>query len=72
LLLPVHGFNGIPELLPAPSFHLDKRHHPFPLDHQIDVAVSVSESALDDSPTVTPKPPFRDPFSQLPELLPGR
>ena len=72
LFAPVHRFDRITELLPPPGFHLDERHQPFSLDHQIDVAVPVSESALNDSPSLAPKPPFRDPLPQLPELLPGR
>jgi hypothetical protein len=72
LFLPVHRFDRVSELLSASSLYFDERHEPFPLDHQIDVAVPVPESALDHPPSVPPKPSFRDPLPQLPELLPGR
>ena len=60
------------ELRAFPSFYLDKGYGAIALDHEVDVAVPASKTPLDDSPTASPKPAFRDPFSELPECLPGR
>ena len=54
------------------SFYLNKGNGAIALDHEVDVAVPASKAPLDDSPTASPKPAFRDPFSELPECLPGR
>ena len=58
--------------MPSPSFDLDERNRPLPLDDKIDVAVAVPESALDDPPPFSPQPPLSDPLPKLPELLRGR
>ena len=72
LFPPVDRFDRTAEAIPAPSLDLDERHYPIPLDHEIDVAMPGAEPALHDAPPALPKPPLRDPLSQLAECLPGR
>ena len=48
---------------------LHERDEPFPFHHEVDVPVTAPESALDDAPTLTPKPPFGDPLPKLSQLL---
>lgn len=67
LFPPVDRFDRPAKSIPAPSLDLDERHHPVPLDHEIDVAMPGSEPALHDAPAALPKPPLRDPLSQLAE-----
>ena len=51
------------------GLYLDKRNETFPLHDEVDVPVPAPESALDDAPTLTPKPPFGDPLPELSQLL---
>jgi hypothetical protein len=67
LLPPVDGLHRTAEAVSASSLHLHERHHAFPLDHEIDVAVSGPEPALDHPPASSPEPPLRDPLPQLAE-----
>ena len=67
LLPPVDRFDGAAEPVPAPSLDLDERHHPIPLDDEIDVAMPGAEPALDDAPPALPKPSLRDSLPQLAE-----
>jgi len=55
-----------------PSLYLDKCDGAIALDDQINVTVTAPESPLDNAPAAPPKPPLRDPLSELPECLPGR
>ena len=63
LLPPVDRFDGTAEPVPAPSLDLDERHHPIPLDDEIDVAMPGAEPALYDAPPALPEPSLRDPLS---------
>ncbi len=72
LLLPVDCANRITEGVALPCFHFHERHEPFLLDHEIDVAVPRTKTALDNAPPLPPKPPFRDALPELPQCLPGR
>ena len=65
-------FDGISKRKAFPSLHLNERDCSFSLDHEIDVAVAASETALHHAPSLPLEPPLRDPLSQLAELLPGR
>jgi hypothetical protein len=71
LFSPVDRFDGISELAAAARLDLDEGHETLPFDDEIDVPMPVAEPALDDAPTLPPEPPFRDPFPELPECLPG-
>ncbi len=72
LFAPRNRLNWAAELYATTSFHFDKSHHPFALDHQVNIAVAVPESTLDYAPTPSPKPPLRDPFPQYAKRLPSR
>lgn len=67
LFPPVDRFDRSAEPIAAPSLDLYERHHPIPLDHEIDVAMPGAEPALHDAPPATPKPTLRDPLPQLAE-----
>ena len=67
LLPPVDGFDRTAEPIAASSLHLHERHHPVPLDHEIDVAMPGAEAALDHPPPTPPEPSLRDPLPQLAE-----
>ena len=60
LFPPVDRFDGTAELVPASSLDLDERHHPVPLDDEIDVAMAGAEPALNDAPPALPEPSLRD------------
>ena len=62
LFPPVDRFDGTAELVPASSLDLDERHHPVPLDDEIDVAMPGAEPALNDAPPALPEPSLRDPL----------
>ena len=72
LLPPVDRLYGSAEPGASPSLDFDERHHPVPLDHEIDVPVPAPETALHHAPAPQPKPSLRDPLPQLAECLPGR
>jgi hypothetical protein len=55
-----------------PRLHLNERDGAFALNDEIDVPMPVSKSSLNHTPTVAPKPPLRDPLSELSKRLPGR
>jgi len=65
-------FDRISKSKASPSLHFNERDCPLSLDHEIDVAVTAPESALDYPPSLSLEPPLRDPLAQLAELLPGR
>lgn len=54
------------------SFDFYEGHGSIPLDYQINVAMPITESPLDDPPAAPPKPSLRDSLSEFPERLPGR
>ena len=68
----VNSLNRSAKLRSAPSFDLDESDSSIPLNHQIDVAMSVSETPLNHSPATPPKPPLCYSLSEFPERLPGR
>jgi hypothetical protein len=72
LFAPVDGFHRISKRKASPSLYLNECDCSISLDYQIDVAVTVPESTLNDAPSLSLEPPLRDPLSQLAELLPGR
>ena len=67
LFTPVDRFDRTAEPVPAPSLDLDEGDHPIPLDHEVDVAMSGAEPALDHPPPPPPKPSLRNALSQLAE-----
>jgi hypothetical protein len=72
LFLPVDRFYRVTELASPACLDLDERNETLTFDHKINVPMSVAKPALNDPPAVSPKPPLRDPFSELSECLPGR
>jgi hypothetical protein len=68
----INRLDRTPKLGASTGFHLDEGDGPIPLDHQIDVAATVSKASLDDSPATPTKPPLRYSLSELTECLPGR
>ena len=67
LFAPVDRFDRTAEPVPASSLHLDEGDHPIPLDHEVDVAMSGAEPALNHPPSPRPKPSLRYALSQLAE-----
>jgi hypothetical protein len=72
LFAPVNRFDRIPELAAPSRLDLDERDRPLSLYNQIDVAVPAPEPALNDTPSLLPKPTLRYALTQLAEFLPGR
>lgn len=74
LLLLAPGDRGYrsAERIALTGFDFDESHHPVPLDHQVDVAATVPEPAIDDQPPVPAEPPLSDSLTQLPKCLSGR
>ena len=74
-LLPLAVVNRLDrtaKLRSSTSFDLDEGDSPISLDHEIDVAATISKATLDDSPTAPTKPPLRYSLPEFPECLPGR
>jgi hypothetical protein len=72
LFAPVNCLNRTAELRATAGFHLNKSDQTIPLDHEIDVAMSVAEAALHYAPPTPTKPSLRDSLSELAKGLSSR
>ena len=68
----VDGLYRTAELRTFSRLYLNERDRPISLYHQIDVAMTAPEPALDHAPASPSQPPFCDSFSKLTERLPSR
>lgn len=59
-------------MVATPRLDLHECHSPLPLHHQVDIAVTSPESALDEPPPLPPEPFFRDALPEDAKRLPGR
>ena len=69
-LLPViHCLDRVAELSAFPRFHFDEGDRALAFGDKVDVAPTITESAVDDPPSLADEPAFGDPFAELTEAL---
>ncbi|HKS05428.1 MAG TPA: hypothetical protein VJR92_03860 [Gemmatimonadaceae bacterium] len=60
LFAPVDRLNGGAEGFAGPGFHLNERNSAFPFGDEVEVAMSIAKSALNDAPAFSFEPFLRD------------
>jgi len=68
----IHRLHRAAELRPRSGLYFDEGYCPVPLYHQIDVAMTAAEAALNHAPATPPEPPLRDSLPKFTERLPSR